>query len=160
MTRACAHTRAWLWPRLPLSSFSFSHHACSFLWMWPNARISVMGGEQAANVMYTIQETQRESTGRPAVGSRVSPPPAAPEACPSSPTFSSICHQMTEEETRKLKDPIEQKYESEGHPYFASARYVACGARHSPPPPPLSRVLTTFFLSPLPPPQLVGRRRD
>ena len=39
-------------------------------------------------------------------------------------TFSPACTQMTEEETRKLKDPIEAKYESEGHPYFASARYV------------------------------------
>lgn len=34
------------------------------MWMWPNARISVMGGEQAANVLYTIQDTQRSIQGK------------------------------------------------------------------------------------------------
>ena len=49
-----------------------------FLWMWPNARISVMGGEQAANVLLTIKQDQlrprRAAAASPRRGGRVSPP--------------------------------------------------------------------------------------
>src|ERR1700730_14001675 len=61
-----------------------------FLWMWPNARISVMGGEQAASVLAQVRR-ERDSS------------------------FSA-----TEEE--ELKAPIRAQYETQGHPYYASAR--------------------------------------
>ncbi|KAK3757066.1 hypothetical protein RRG08_012095 [Elysia crispata] len=66
----------------------------NFLYMWPNARISVMGGEQAANVMAQISREQREREGKP----------------------------WSEEMEEKLKAPIIAKYEEEGSPYYASAR--------------------------------------
>ncbi|HLT04776.1 MAG TPA: carboxyl transferase domain-containing protein [Pseudomonas sp.] len=65
-----------------------------FLWMWPNARISVMGGEQAAGVLAQVKREQAERAGQ---------------------TFS------TEEEQR-LKQPILDQYEQQGHPYYSSAR--------------------------------------
>jgi len=65
-----------------------------FLWMWPNARISVMGGEQAANVLAMVKKDQLASEGKT----------------------------MSDEELSKLKQPILDKYEKEGHPYYASAR--------------------------------------
>jgi len=65
-----------------------------FLWMWPNARISVMGGEQAATVLATIRRDAIEAKG--AAWS------AAEEAA--------------------FKAPIREQYEREGHPYYASAR--------------------------------------
>lgn len=65
-----------------------------FLYMWPNARISVMGGEQAANVLAQITKEQRQREGKT----------------------------WTEEEEKALKDPVIKKYEKEGHPYFSSAR--------------------------------------
>ncbi|KAI6183004.1 3-methylcrotonyl-CoA carboxylase 2 [Aphelenchoides bicaudatus] len=65
-----------------------------FLFMWPNARISVMGGEQAANVLATVQRDQRKREGR----------------------------EWTDEEECQLKQPVEERFEREGHPYFASAR--------------------------------------
>ncbi|XP_041361017.1 methylcrotonoyl-CoA carboxylase beta chain, mitochondrial-like [Gigantopelta aegis] len=65
-----------------------------FMYMWPNARISVMGGEQAANVLAQITKEQREREGKT----------------------------WTEEEERALKDPVIKKYDAEGSPYFASAR--------------------------------------
>jgi acetyl-CoA carboxylase carboxyltransferase component len=64
------------------------------LWMWPNARISVMGGEQAANVLLTVKMAQLEAGGKT----------------------------MTEEEQEKFKEPILTKYEEEGSPYFSTAR--------------------------------------
>ncbi|HHF52486.1 MAG: methylcrotonoyl-CoA carboxylase [Candidatus Aminicenantes bacterium] len=64
------------------------------LWMWPNARISVMGGEQAANVLLTVKEKHFEKTG----------------------------NKMTEEERNKIMQPILKKYEYEGSPYFSTAR--------------------------------------
>jgi acetyl-CoA carboxylase carboxyltransferase component len=64
------------------------------LWMWPNARISVMGGEQAANVLLTVKEKHYEKKGK----------------------------EMTEEEKNKIKQPILQKYEHEGSPYYSTAR--------------------------------------
>jgi acetyl-CoA carboxylase carboxyltransferase component len=66
-----------------------------FLWMWPNARISVMGGEQAANVLLTIKQDQLEREDRP---------PLSPE------------------DSEKFRRPILDKYESEGNPYYSTAR--------------------------------------
>jgi len=65
-----------------------------FLWMWPNARISVMGGEQAANVMSTVKTEQYLSKNM----------------------------KITDEEILNLKKPILEKYEKEGSPYYSSAR--------------------------------------
>lgn len=65
-----------------------------FLWMWPNARISVMGGEQAASVLATVKRDGIEGKGG----------------------------QWSAEEEETFKAPIRQQYEEQGHPYFASAR--------------------------------------
>ena len=65
-----------------------------FLWMWPNARISVMGGEQAANVLTQIRADAAEKLGE-----------TWPEA-----------------EQEAFKAPIRDQYEEQGHPYYASAR--------------------------------------
>ena len=64
------------------------------LWMWPNARISVMGGEQAASVLAQVKQEQYERQGK-----------AMPEA-----------------ELQAIQAPILAKYEKEGHPYYASGR--------------------------------------
>jgi acetyl-CoA carboxylase carboxyltransferase component len=66
-----------------------------FLWMWPNARISVMGGEQAANVLLTIKQDQRARRGQPL---------------------------MNPIQQAAFKQPILDKYESEGNPYYSTAR--------------------------------------
>jgi acetyl-CoA carboxylase carboxyltransferase component len=66
-----------------------------FLWMWPNARISVMGGEQAANVLATVKQDQLARQKKPL---------------------------MTAEEYVAFKQPILDKYEREGSPYYSSAR--------------------------------------
>ena len=65
-----------------------------FLWMWPNARISVMGGEQAASVLATVKRDGIEGKG----GS------------------------WSAEEEEAFKAPIRQQYEDQGHPYYATAR--------------------------------------
>jgi len=65
-----------------------------FLWMWPNARISVMGGEQAASVLATVRRDGIEERG----GS------------------------WSKEEEEAFRAPIRNQYETQGHPYFASAR--------------------------------------
>ncbi len=65
-----------------------------FLWMWPNARISVMGGEQAASVLATVKRDNIEAK---------------------SGTWS-------KDEEAAFKAPITEKYEREGHPYYATAR--------------------------------------
>jgi 3-methylcrotonyl-CoA carboxylase beta subunit len=65
-----------------------------FLWMWPNARISVMGGEQAASVLATVRRD-----GIEAKGGAWSP-----------------------DEEEAFKAPIRAQYERQGHPYYASAR--------------------------------------
>jgi 3-methylcrotonyl-CoA carboxylase beta subunit len=65
-----------------------------FLWMWPNARISVMGGEQAASVLSTVKRDGIEAAGK---------------------TWSA-------EEEESFKAPIRDQYESQGNPYYASAR--------------------------------------
>ena len=64
------------------------------LWMWPNARISVMGGEQAASVLATVRREQLARDGKPFSG----------------------------DEEQKLRQPILDKYDSEGSPYYATAR--------------------------------------
>jgi len=66
----------------------------NFLWMWPNARISVMGGEQAAGVMATVTRDGKERRGE----------------------------SWSEEQELRFKQPIIDTYEQQGHPYFASAR--------------------------------------
>ncbi len=66
-----------------------------FLWMWPNARISVMGGEQAANVLLTIKQDQLAREGK---------------------------DPLTQEEADAFKAPILEKYETEGNPYYSTAR--------------------------------------
>ncbi len=66
-----------------------------YLFMWPNARISVMGGEQAANVLATVRQDGLALKGKPL---------------------------MTDEELVKFKQPILDKYEKEGSPYYSSAR--------------------------------------
>ena len=65
-----------------------------FLWMWPNARISVMGGEQAANVLLTVREEGLAREGKA----------------------------LTDEEREEFKEPILEKYEEEGNPYHSTAR--------------------------------------
>ena len=64
------------------------------LWMWPNARISVMGGYQAADVMVTIKKEQLASKGKV----------------------------LTQNEEKEIRNPILEKYETEGHPYYSSSR--------------------------------------
>lgn len=70
-------------------------YAPRFLWMWPNARISVMGGEQAANVLATVKQEQLARQGRPP---------------------------LTAAELAAFKQPILDKYEVEGSPYYSTAR--------------------------------------
>jgi len=64
------------------------------LWMWPNARISVMGGEQAAGVLAQVKRDQKERAGE----------------------------NWSEDEEKAFKQPIIDTYEEQGHPYYASAR--------------------------------------
>ncbi|MDD5371335.1 MAG: carboxyl transferase domain-containing protein [Anaerolineaceae bacterium] len=66
-----------------------------FLWMWPNARISAMGGEQAANVLLTVKQDQLAREGKP---------------------------EFDLEEAKAFKRPVLEEYERAGHPYFATAR--------------------------------------
>ena len=66
-----------------------------FLFMWPNSRISVMGGPQAADVLSTVKQDQREREGK------------AP---------------MEGEELDNFRAPILEKYEREGSPYYSTAR--------------------------------------
>jgi 3-methylcrotonyl-CoA carboxylase beta subunit len=65
-----------------------------FLWMWPNARISVMGGEQAASVLATIQREQIEARGE----------------------------SWGEQEEEAFKVPLRAQYEVQGNPYYSTAR--------------------------------------
>jgi acetyl-CoA carboxylase carboxyltransferase component len=70
-------------------------YAPRFLWMWPNARISVMGGEQAASVLSTVKQEQLERGGKP---------------------------RLTAEEIAEFERPTREKYEEEGSPYYSTAR--------------------------------------
>jgi 3-methylcrotonyl-CoA carboxylase beta subunit len=65
-----------------------------FLWMWPNARISVMGGEQAASVLATVKRDGIEAKGG----------------------------NWSAEEEENFKAPLRAQYETQGHPYYATAR--------------------------------------
>ncbi|MEO6172415.1 MAG: carboxyl transferase domain-containing protein, partial [Arenimonas sp.] len=69
-------------------------YGARFLWMWPNARISVMGGEQAASVLATVKRDGIEASGKT----------------------------WTTDEEESFKSPIREQYERQGHPYYASAR--------------------------------------
>jgi 3-methylcrotonyl-CoA carboxylase beta subunit len=69
-------------------------YAPRFLWMWPNARISVMGGEQAATVLATLRRDAKEARGE----------------------------NWSTEDEEAFKQPIRQQYEAQGHPTYASAR--------------------------------------
>ena len=65
-----------------------------FMFMWPNARISVMGGEQAAGVLAQVKKDQAERAGT----------------------------SWTEADDKAVKQPVIDSYEQQGHPYYASAR--------------------------------------
>jgi 3-methylcrotonyl-CoA carboxylase beta subunit len=65
-----------------------------FLFMWPNARVSVMGGEQAANVLATVKRDNLEAKGE----------------------------EWSAEAEEEFKAPIREQYEHQGHPYYSSAR--------------------------------------
>ncbi|MDA9499332.1 carboxyl transferase domain-containing protein [Bradyrhizobium sp. CCBAU 11357] len=69
-------------------------YAPRFLWMWPNARISVMGGEQASMVLSQVRRDNIEAKG----------------------------DSWSKEEEDKFREPIRAQYESQGHPYYATAR--------------------------------------
>ena len=102
MVHTVATTRV---PKLTVvigGSFGAGNYAMSgraygsrFLWMWPNARISVMGGEQAANVLLTIKQDQLQREGK---------------------------QPLSKEEADEFKRPILEKYENEGNPYHSTAR--------------------------------------
>jgi acetyl-CoA carboxylase carboxyltransferase component len=74
------------------------------LWMWPNARISVMGGEQAANVLLTVKLDQMWRKQQPAAEPEKAKPP------------------MSEEEQKKFKEGIMSKYDNVGSPFYSSSR--------------------------------------
>jgi len=65
-----------------------------FLWMWPNARISVMGGEQAASVLATVRRDRLEERGE----------------------------EWAPEDEEAFKQPIRERYEAQGSPYYSTAR--------------------------------------
>jgi 3-methylcrotonyl-CoA carboxylase beta subunit len=65
-----------------------------FLWMWPNARISVMGGEQAASVLAEVRRDNTQGQGK----------------------------SWTDDEETAFKNNIRDQYETQGHPFYASAR--------------------------------------
>src|SRR6185437_3363809 len=64
------------------------------LWMWPNARISVMGGDQAAGVLTTVKRDQLAREGKA----------------------------LSPEDERAIRDPLLEKYDREGSPYYSTAR--------------------------------------
>ena len=73
-----------------------------FLFQWPNSRISVMGGEQAASVLATVKRDQMKGA--------------------ESPPGTSLPLQWPAAEEEAFKKPIRDQYERQGHPYYASAR--------------------------------------
>ncbi|CAM4438679.1 MAG: Methylmalonyl-CoA carboxyltransferase 12S subunit [Legionella sp.] len=66
----------------------------NFIWSWPNSRISVMGGEQAANVLAQVNRDKLAKQG----------------------------HEWSEEEEELFKKQMRSQYETQGHPFYASAR--------------------------------------
>ena len=97
-----------------------------FLWMWPNARISVMGGEQAAGVLTTVKRDQLARDGKT----------------------------LTADEESAIRDPILEKYEREGSPYYSTARLWDDGildpvnTRAA-----LALAISAAYNAPIPPPQ-------
>jgi len=97
-----------------------------FLWMWPNARISVMGALQAASVLTTVKRDQLAREGKP----------------------------FTEEEEAAIRDPILEKYEHEGSPYYSTARLWddgildPAGTRHA-----LALGISAAYNAPIPEPK-------
>jgi 3-methylcrotonyl-CoA carboxylase beta subunit len=97
-----------------------------FLWMWPNARISVMGGEQAAGVLTTVKRDQFAREGKT----------------------------LSNEEEDAIRTPILEKYEREGSPYYSTARLWDDGildparTRQA-----LALGLSAAFNAPIPPPK-------
>lgn len=97
-----------------------------FLWMWPNARISVMGGEQAAGVLATVKREQLARDNKP----------------------------LAPEEEQQIRQPILEKYELEGSPYYSTARLWDDGivdpaqTRNV-----LGLALSASFNAPIPPPK-------
>jgi acetyl-CoA carboxylase carboxyltransferase component len=69
-------------------------YGARLLFTWVNGKISVMGGEQASDVLVTVKRDQLKSMGK----------------------------QLTEQEERKIREPILKKYEEEGSPYYSTAR--------------------------------------
>ena len=65
-----------------------------FLFMWPNARISVMGGEQASSVLVTVKRDQLEAKGK----------------------------KLSDKDEKDIAQPILDKYEEEGNPFYSTAR--------------------------------------
>jgi 3-methylcrotonyl-CoA carboxylase beta subunit/propionyl-CoA carboxylase len=97
-----------------------------FLWMWPNARISVMGGEQAAGVLTTVKRDQLARDGQT----------------------------LTAEDEQAIRQPILDKYEHEGSPYYSTARIWDDGiidparTRET-----LALALSAAYNAPIPPPK-------
>ena len=97
-----------------------------FLWMWPNARISVMGAETAATVLSTVKREQmaREGKTLDAAGEHA------------------------------IRQPIVDKYESEGSPYYSTARLWDDGILDPVETrPTLAHALSVAFNAPMPPPK-------
>jgi 3-methylcrotonyl-CoA carboxylase beta subunit len=69
-------------------------YGARFLWMWPNARISVMGGEQAAQVLATVRRDGAQARNEP----------------------------WSQDEERRIMDETRAQYEAQGNPYYATAR--------------------------------------
>jgi 3-methylcrotonyl-CoA carboxylase beta subunit len=94
--------------------------------MWPNSRISVMGGEQAATVLTTVKRDQLDREGRT----------------------------LTPAEEEAIRQPILDKYETEGSPYYSTARLWDDGildpahTREA-----LALALSATFNAPIPPPR-------
>ena len=65
-----------------------------FLWQWPNARLSVMGGEQAAEVLSIVRRESWEAAGR----------------------------EWSKKDEAQFHQEVRDQYETEGHPYYGSAR--------------------------------------
>ena len=97
-----------------------------FLWMWPNARISVMGGEQAASVLSTVKRDQLAREGK----------------------------ELGADEEEQIRRPILDKYEHEGSPYYSTARLWDDGildparTREA-----LALGISAAFNAPIPPPK-------
>jgi 3-methylcrotonyl-CoA carboxylase beta subunit/propionyl-CoA carboxylase len=97
-----------------------------FLWTWPNARVSVMGGEQAAGVLTTVKRDQLGREGKT----------------------------LSADEEQRIRAPIIEKYEREGSPYYSTARLWDDGildpaeTRNA-----LAVTLSAAFNAPIPPPK-------